>query len=323
MASSSEPVRGTAHRRSARLSGEFWAGATSASYALTNVASGIAVVGAHPLVAPVFRSIPTLVIGWAQVLRTPSLLRAFDPRAASFVGYRATAALLLSGICQIAIGTVGLFYALSLGGVVLVVPVVGTQMLWGALLARLFLGERLRGLSVACMLGAVMGIAILAYGEWLGTAGRVGSLWAIPLALIPATSWAVAANSTRYALQSGVERYVAVAMQTTTGVIVLLVAVLVSGLGSILWTTSLASVGLLLLSGVLATAAVVGTVYALSLTTVASFQVINGLSPVIATLIAVVFLGEHFNSVMAAGTLLTVTAVIGAQWSLPGSITAS
>ncbi len=297
--------------------GEAWALGSAGSYALTNIFSRIAVVAADPLVAPIFRSLPTLAIGWTQVVRSRRGWSRLRPSSAAFIGWRVVLILLLGGTAGTAIGTVAFFFALQAGGVVLTAPVLATNILWSAIIAALFLSEPLTMKMTAGILVAVAGVGLLGYGR--SAAGQVlpGALLAIPLALLTAIGWASAANCTRYALTHGADKYLAVAVSHTWGIVLLIAIVLVSGRGALLWTTELSTVGLFILAGALSALALYAGAQALSLTTVSSVSTIEATNPVLSTILAVLFLGEELNVLMAIGTVMTIVGVAAIQLSKP------
>ncbi|MGH2592831.1 MAG: DMT family transporter, partial [Anaerolineae bacterium] len=237
------------------------------------------------------------------------------PSSADFVGWRVILISFLGGAVGTSIGTVAFFYALQAGGVVLTVPVLATNILWSAIIAALFLKERLTAQMVVGIVAAVSGVALLGYGRSAGNEVLPGALAAIPLALVTALSWATAANCTRYALTRGVDKYLAIALSQTCGLVLLVGILFAVGRGALLWTTALSAIGLFLLAGLLSAVALICDTHALSLTTVASVLTISGTNPVISTILAVVFLGEDLRPLMAIGTFLTVVGVLYVQLS--------
>lgn len=302
-------------RRISWGSGEGWAAVSAFSYALTAIFSRLASQSADPFVAPAFRLLPVLVIAWTQVGRSGQGRSRLRPADARFIGWRVLSILFLGGTLTTVVGTVGYFYALRAGGVVLTQPVLATNILWGALVAAIFLNERLnKGMAIG-IIAAVAGIALLGYGRSAGGDVPGSVLVAIPLALVPAIAWASAASCTRYALLRGVDKYLAVAASGTWAVLLLSGVVFVIGRGPAFWTTEWRAIGTLLAAGLLTAAAQISTAQALSLTTVASVTTISGMNPVLSTLLAVVLLGEELNVLMLVGTLLTVVGVIYVQLS--------
>jgi drug/metabolite transporter (DMT)-like permease len=295
--------------------GDAWAGVSALSYALTAIFSRVASLTADPFVAPAFRLLPVLTIAWIQVSHTRQGWRPLNPAATVFIGWRVLLVLFLGGTLTTVVGTVGYFFALREGGVLLAQPVLATNILWSALIAAIFLKESLTPKMTVGMLTAVLGVALLAYGQSAGGDVQSSMLRAIPLALIPAVSWASAMNCTRYALTRSVDKYMAIAVSGTWATVALIGVVFVIGRGSALWTTGWQTIGVLLLAGLLTAAAQISLAQALSLTTVVSVTTIRGVNPVLAGILAVIFLGEDLNLLVGLGTILTVVGVIYVQLS--------
>lgn len=235
------------------------------------------------------------------------------PSAPDFFGWRVIFIILLGGTLTTVIGTVGYFYALRIGGVVLTQPVLATNIMWSAIIAAIFLREPLNRKMVVGLIIAVAGVALLGYGRAIDGGAATGTLAAIPLALIPAVSWAAGGNCTRYALVKGVDKYTILAMAHTWAISVLLVFVLVSGQSELLTGLDLGGMGTLILAGMLTGAAQISLAQALSITTVASASTIGGMNPVLAAVFAALLLGEHLTLLMIVGTILTVIGVIFVQ----------
>jgi drug/metabolite transporter (DMT)-like permease len=282
---------------------------SATSYALTNIFSRVAVTTADPLVAPVFRVIPTLAISWGQVLGSRARRR---PRPD--VGRRVYLILFVGGTLTSA-GTVGFFYALREGGVVLTAPVLATGILWGALIAAVFLREPLTARMMAGILVAAGGVGLLGYARAIDTGGAEVSLLAIPLALIPAVGWAAASTCTRYALVRGVDKYQTVAISQGWGLVALVLFLLMIGRQSLLVSVGWEGIWPLLLAGLLTAAAQITLAQALTLTTVASVHTINGANPVISAIMAWLLLAEVLTLLMVAGIAVTVVGVVYAQLS--------
>jgi len=221
----------------------------------------------------------------------------------------------MGGALGSTIGTVAFFSALQAGGVVLTAPVLATNILWSAVIAAVFLKERLSARMVAGIFVAMLGVALLGLGRAGSSGSTQAQLTAIPLALITTLSWSASANCSRYALTRGVDKYLAIALSQTFGIALLISILFVLGRGALLWTTPMSAVGVLLLAGLLSAAAIICDAHALSLTTVASALTISlGTNPILSTILAVLFLHEELRPLMAIGTLLTLAGVVYVQW---------
>ena len=145
--------------------GDAWAGVSALSYALTAIFSRVASLTTAPFVALALRLLPVLTIAWTQAGRSRQGWRPLNPAAVTSLGWRVLLVLFLGGTLTTVIGTVGYFFALREGGVVLAQPVLATNILWSALVAAVFLKEPLALRMTAGILAAVLGVAVLAYGR--------------------------------------------------------------------------------------------------------------------------------------------------------------
>jgi drug/metabolite transporter (DMT)-like permease len=300
-------------RRVAFGPGELWASASAFGYAFAAIFSRVASVAIHPFVAPGLRLLPVVAVAWTRVLRQGTELRRLDPRTPSFLGWRVLAIICLGGTFTTVIGTVGYFYALRIGGVVLTQPVLATSIFWSAFIAAIFLGEPLTRRMIIGVIFAVLGVALLGYGRSVGGNLPGNVLLALPLAFIPAVTWAAGSNCTRYALVKGVDKYLVLAVSNLWAIVLLFGVLIVAGQGGLITSVSLHGLGSVLLAGVLTAASQITITYALSFTSVASVSTINGMNPVLAAILAYFILGEPLNALMVAGTILTVIGVIFVQ----------
>lgn len=293
--------------------GEFWASGSALAYALAAIFSRVASVSIHPFVAPGLRLLPVVSVAWFRVLRAPAQLRRLNPRTPTFVGWRIMAIICLGGTLTTVVGTVGYFFALRTGGVVLTQPVLATSIFWSAFIAAIFLGEPLTRKMLVGVAGAVLGVALLGYGRSMGGDVPASVLLALPLALIPAVAWGAGSNCTRYALTKGVDKYLILAVGNAWAVVLLFTLLMAFGQGGLIAEVSLPALGSVLLAGVLTAAAQITIAQALSFTSVASVSTINGMNPVLSAIMAYFVLGEALNALMIIGTVLTVIGVVYVQ----------
>ncbi len=286
--------------------GERWAFVSSFSYALYNFASRVAVLAADPLVAPVFRMVPTVAYAWSQSRRNWSQMRI---SSADFMGWRVLLVLILSGIMT-SLGNIAFFYALERGGIVLTAPVLATMILWNAAFAAIFLKEPLAPRMIVGVVIAALGVGLLSFGRVVGGEVSSDALSVVLLSLLAAACWAATTNCQRYALKKSVDTHVTIATGQTWGVLALVVLLFSIGRGALLWTTDVETVGLFLVVGVLGTMAIVSLTVALSHTTVVSVSTIGSTHSLLAMILAVLFLGEKLNWLTVIGTLLTILGVV-------------
>ena len=172
-----------------RRRGEPWSLASVFGYASANTFDRIAVVHADPLIGPVLRGLPSLVLGIFLVAkhRTLNQLR---PSAPQYIGLRPILAFVAAGI----ISTCGLFLyylAMSFGGVTITVPVQETYVIWGTLIAWIFLHERIHRYAFAGVLLIFLGLVGLSLGQSRGEPISPHWYWAIPLGLTTALTYGI------------------------------------------------------------------------------------------------------------------------------------
>jgi drug/metabolite transporter (DMT)-like permease len=295
-----------------RRRGEPWALGTVLGYASANNFDDFASKHTDPLVGPFLRGLPSLILGIVLVLknRTFSQLRASSP---DYIGRRAILPFILAGV----ISTVGLFlyyFAMRVGGVAIVVPVQETYVIWGTLIAWFFLHERIHRYAVLGIVLIFVGLLVLTTGQWWGKPITPYWYWAIPLAFSTALTYGVSGVLWRLGQLRGAHQSIAIFLQFSTSVLVGLIGWLALGRGSVFTGPNWKVIGALLLSGVLSGVFAIYCMFtALRLMAVARVYAFSSLTPLTATVIAVLFLHEDLNAIMATGILLVSAGVVLTQ----------
>jgi drug/metabolite transporter (DMT)-like permease len=135
--------------------GELWALVAAVAYGLNNIFVRVAVrdYDLNDLMGVSLRAAPTFVFALLMGLRT----RRRNPRATSPVSdWRLATMLIGYGLLTFVVANPLLFAALRAGGVLVASPVTGTQALWAALIAALFLHESLNRAMVGGMVITVV-----------------------------------------------------------------------------------------------------------------------------------------------------------------------
>ncbi len=299
-----------------RRRGEPWALGSVMGYASANIFDRVAVVQADPFIGPVLRGLPSLVLGAILILkhRTLNQLR---PRSAEYVGLRPILAFVAAGV----ISTCGLFLyylAMSLGGVTITVPVQETYVIWGTLIAWIFLHERIHRYALAGVILIFLGLVGLSLGQAHGHPISPHWYWAIPLGLSTALTYGISGVLWRDGQLRGVHQSVAIFLQFITSVTVGFVGLLVAGRLPTLFSASWHALGALLASGVLSGVLAIYCMFtALRLMAVARVYAFSSLTPLVATLFAHFFLHEFLNGLMLGGIVLVSLGVILTQLFRP------
>ena len=291
-----------------RRQGELWALGSVFGYASANIFDRLAVVHADPLVGPFFRGLPSLLLGIALVWknRTLSQLRPGSPQ---YVGRRAVLTFVWAGI----LSTMGLFiyyFAIRMGGVIITTPVLETWVIWGTLVAWIFLREKLRGFLLLGWALIALGLGALVLGQLRGKPISPYWYWAIPLAALAAVSYGISGVLWRDGQLRGAHQSTAILLQFVTSIAVALAGLGLGGRGSLLFTTARKDVMALLASGVLSGIIAIYCIFsALRLMEVGRVYAISSLTPLVATLFARFFLHEYLNLLILSGVLLISVGV--------------
>jgi len=291
-----------------RRQGELWALGSVFGYASANIFDRLAVVHADPLVGPFFRGLPSLLLGIALVWknRTLSQLRPGSPQ---YVGRRAVLTFVWAGV----LSTMGLFiyyFAIRMGGVIITTPVLETWVIWGTLVAWIFLREKLRGFLLLGWALIALGLGALVLGQLRGKPISPYWYWAIPLAALAAVSYGISGVLWRDGQLRGAHQSTAILLQFVTSIAVALAGLGLLGRGSLLFTTARKDVIALLASGVLSGIIAIYCIFsALRLMEVGRVYAISSLTPLVATLFARFFLHEYLNLLILSGVLLISVGV--------------
>ena len=294
--------------------GELWALGSALSYSLTNVYTSLAArgEGMNYFLGVAVRATPAFLL--AVVLAVAMSRRpAASPSADRRPGARLNLVLFASGLCTFVLGNPLMFAALRAGGVLVTTPITGTHVLWGAVFAAYLLHEPLNRRMARAMLLSVGGVVTLTLGRT--TQAAVSPNWwvAVPYAAATAVCWALGGVLSAYAMRRGVDRFRALATTAGTALLCLNGYLLLSGqIGAYATTPSVPMVSALV-AGLFNAAALVCSMSAFALTSVASASTIGSLQIALSPLIAWLFMGEKMNAAMALGILLITLGVIGVQ----------
>jgi len=297
--------------------GEPWALGSVLGYSAANVFDRIAVVHADPLLGPLLRGLPSLLLGIFLVWRNRTLdqLRPGSPR---YVGRRAILPFLVAGV----LSTMGLFvyyFAIRVGGVVITIPVLETYVIWGTLVAWFFLGERIRARALVGVGLIALGLVALAVGQRGGQSISPLWYWAIPLALFTAVTYGISGVLWRDGQLRGAHHSTAILSHSLTSMTVALIGLAALVRWSALVATSGRDVAALLTSGVLSGVVGIYSMFiALRRMTVARVYALRALTPLVAALFARFFLHEYLSPLMLASILLVSLGVALTQIYRPG-----
>ncbi|HEY3313803.1 MAG TPA: EamA family transporter [Bacillota bacterium] len=300
-------------RRTTVGRGELWAAAAALCYTLSNLFLRAAALHVGQVVATLLQVLPlwTLsVLVLAAGRRRRSQFLAGTP---GFVGWLPLGLAVLSGLVVYAVGNPVFVEAIKRGGVVIAVPVVQTSVVWGALIGAFVLDEALSrrlGLGLAVF---VLGLGSLSWGQVLAVGLGSGWITAIPLAALSALTWGISSVVTRKALRAGLDRFSALAVSTSVGVLTLSGYLAVTGSLGQYGAIEARDVWFLLGAGLMNAGAQVCLVTALSSTRVSTVTAINASSLGLVTIGAHVVFGEALNPPIILAVILIFAGIILSQ----------
>jgi drug/metabolite transporter (DMT)-like permease len=295
-----------------RRRGEPWALGFVTGYASANIFDRLAVVRADPLIGPVLRGLPSLLLGIVLVWKHHTLEQ-LQPNSSRYIGGRAILAFVAAGV----ISTVGLFlyyFAIRVGGVTITIPVQETYVIWGTLIAWAYLRERIHRYALMGVVLIFVGLVGLSLGQWGGHATSPLWYWAIPLALSTALTYGISGVLWRDGQLRGAHQSTAILLQFATSVAVGLLGLLILGRASALRMATGQALAALLVSGVLSGVLAIYCMFtALRLMAVARVYAFSSLTPLVAALFAHFFLHEFLNLLMLLGIVLVTIGVVLTQ----------
>ena len=288
--------------------GEPWALGSVLGYSSANTFDRLAVIHADPLLGPVLRGVPSLILGIVLVRRNRTISQ-LRPGSPDFIGRRAILPFVWAG-CLSTVGLFVYYYAIRLGGVTITIPVLETYVIWGTAIAWMFLGERVRALSLLGVGLIAAGLVTLSIGQLGGRPTSPLWYWAIPLALFTALTYGISGVLWRDGQLRGAHQSTAILLQFTTSMAVAVAGMLALGRWESLGATAVRDVAALLASGVLSGIVGIYCMFtALRLMTVARVYAFSAMTPLAAALFARLFLREYLNVLMLAGILLVSAGV--------------
>lgn len=223
--------------------------------------------------------------------------------------------LALYGLVVLPLSQLWLFLAFRYGGLLIASPFFSTSPLFAALIAVPLLGEVFKRRLGAGLVTAIIGAALLTYGEHTGIPFSpqwpLGALFGLLTALM----FSISANLTGYLLRRGLDIYTLLGITSMS--VVLMFTVLLAGSGRLSEFSAIPTTAFwaLLFAGVSQGLARYFYSRSLALTTVASANAIKALEVVIGAVVAILLLGEVINVLIGFGIALILGGVIVVQFA--------
>ncbi len=244
--------------------------------------------------------------------RRKGVARVLAWRAGS-VGRRSLGLLALYALVVLPLSQLWLFLAFRYGGLLVASPFFSTSPLFAALIAVPLLGEVFKRRLGAGLVIAILGAALLTYGEHTGIPFSpqwpLGALYGLLTALM----FGISANLTGYLLRHGLDIYTLLGITSVSVVLMFAVLLAISGRLGEFSAIPTTAIWALLLSGVSQGLARYFYSRSLALTTVASANAIKALEVVIGAVVAILLLDEVINLPIGLGIALIIGGVIVVQ----------
>lgn len=274
-----------------------------------------------PFIVAFFAGLPTLMTALVLTATSASRRRRLAELTGTPRGRRLMFGLALAGLAMYVVGNPLFIQALALGGAVVATPASSTVVIWSALLAALFLGERLSPRAILGVVAFIAGVALLSHGQ--GTAAPAGPHWflAIPLGAAAGLCWSSGGIGTRLAHARGIDSFAILAAYGSAGLGGIAILAAVTGrwaeFGAWAGATPGAptTIGLMILAGLFNLVSQVTLTLALYHESVAKASVISSASVTIVAVLAWLFLGDSLNPIMFAGILIVFAGAALVQTS--------
>jgi len=292
--------------------GEFWMAGAIVGYVTSYLFDKIAIATIDPLIGPLFRRLPSLILG-ITLLFAQGMTAQVKPSSERFVGRPAILVLVIAGIVS-TLGTFTYYFALRFGGVVLTVPTSQTLVLWGMLVGWIYLGEKFSAKAVLGTVAVFVGLVLLSYGQSQGVAVSGQWYYAIPLALITSMGWGIAGTLWRDGQLRGAHQSTAIFVQFGVGIALSVLVLAIAGrLGAIV-DADVKDLLALLVGGILSGVVAIYCLFtALRLMSVARVYTLNSLTSLLAAVLSYLLFGEYLNGIMFVGILLISLGVVTVQ----------
>ncbi len=201
--------------------------------------------------------------------------------------------------------------ALSLGGAVIVTPIVASAVIWAGIFARIMIGQRLSKYIL-------LGLVIFAFGLILLIAGQVSTTalnghwyFAIPLAFVVAILYGFTMSLTAFSLKNGLSQSGSVAISGITSLTGLGLLIVIERQPIHIFQPA---TFILIIAGILQIAGLIASTAAFAKTTVVSVGSILVTHIIWTSIIAWAFLGDVLNSLMAFALAIAFFGLIIVQY---------
>ena len=292
-----------------KMKGELWIAPSIIGFAFANLFERVAMNNANPFVGASIECIPPLIVGVVSILFIGiwkgeihgSLRR---PKKELFLPFIA------SGLIAEVIGNSCFLGALKFGGVNIAVPIIQTQALFALVIAWIYLKEKIDYRMILGILIVLTGVILVIYGQSVGMPITPAWHYGALLALCSAICWSSAAVLWRSGQLRGASASSGLILHYLTGIVSIITILAITGNLDLYMQTSADEIGMLLIGGFLGGGIATSCfMIALRSMSVARAQTLRATYPVMACILASIFLDEYINLIMLIGILSTCIGV--------------
>jgi drug/metabolite transporter (DMT)-like permease len=202
--------------------------------------------------------------------------------------------------------------ALSIGGAVIVTPIVASSVIWASILARIMIGQRLSKYVYIGFGVFVAGMILLMAGQLHGIPLSAKWYFAVPLALAVAILYGVTMSLTGYSLANGLSESGSVAINGISSLAGLGILVIIQHQPISIFQSDSYK---LILAGILQAAGLIASTAAFAKTTVVSVSTILVTNIIWTSLLTWAILGDTLNPMMAIALGIALCGLIIVQYS--------
>lgn len=292
--------------------GEFWAFLAAISYSCYNVGISWSLSNSNPLVGATLKILPLIVISFFALLINKEIHK-LNPCRENFLGIKVIGLLILLGFSYYIAGNLLLFASFQTGGVVLAAPIIGTQVLWTAILASFFLKEELNSTLLTGIIIAILGIVVLSVSKSNGSV-IVINIYSVLYGLGAAICYSIGNLLQRYLMNNKkVNHWIVIFMSLFSAEILLNIIYYKENHNIIFVSEQLVTIEKFLFAGIIGASAIFCITKAISLTNVANAVTINSANIALSPLLAFILLGEQLKLFSLFGIIIIFSGIIIVQ----------
>jgi drug/metabolite transporter (DMT)-like permease len=294
-----------------KFRGELWSIGAALGFVGANLFDKLGLGSGNPYAAILFKDGWTFLFAVVMALRGGLYYKSLSKKSPDYCGPKGWVPFLLSGPIMDAFGTVIFYVAISIGGLVIAVPCVQSQILWAAILSYFMLKEPLTRKILIGSIIFIAGLIFINIGPFIGTDIKIEGnafLGAI-LAMLASLGWALGTVLWKLGMKNGCEKWVGLSIHYPVTFFVLFLYLLFTG-NLNAYAMPVQSIFSFMGSGIFSGIIAVNLfMSSLRLISVAKANVIKSSYPILLSILAWLFFGEYLNVYMFIGIVLSCIGI--------------